>query len=378
MLKNIDFEDLTFEEALNLSSEKNLRALCDVANRIRKKYYGDIVTFSLNVFIPLTNICRNRCSYCGFRREPGDPLARIMSTEEVENLLIRGKKAGCTEALFTFGEKPEEKYPEVRSLLKEWGYSSMVDYLYDLCLAALDVGLLPHSNPGILEKREIEKLKQVNASMGLMLENCSERLCGAGGPHEHSPGKLPESRIKTIKYAGELKVPFTTGILLGIGETVEERIESIFTLKELHEKYGHIQEIIIQNFTPIPGTPMEKVRPPSLSDVMLTAAITRLVFKGEISIQIPPNLNIGRERELLASGMNDWGGISPVTSDEINPNNPWPTRQKLEKITRENNFRLVERLPIYPKYIQKGYVSGKIAPLIHELADEKGYRKCEN
>ncbi|MEM3525945.1 MAG: 7,8-didemethyl-8-hydroxy-5-deazariboflavin synthase CofG [Candidatus Jordarchaeaceae archaeon] len=378
MLENIYEQNLDFEQALTLASKGNFNEICRAANRIRRKYYRNITTFSLNVFIPVTNYCRNRCSYCGFRCEPGDPSARIMKPEEVKTLLVKGREAGCTEALFTFGEKPEERYPEVKEWLEERGYPSIVDYLYDLCLMALEIGLLPHSNPGILKRDEIEKLKQVNASMGLMLESSSERLCCAGGPHEFSPGKLPKYRIETIKNAGELKVPFTSGILIGIGETLEERIESVYVLKELHEKYGHIQEVIIQNFDPKPNTPMEKVSPPSLKEIMLTVAIARLVFKGEISIQIPPNLNMHYESELLVSGMNDWGGISPITVDEINPNHSWPSREKLEKVTREAGFKLVERLPIYPKYVQKNYMSDIVAPLVQKLADKNGYRKVEN
>ncbi|MGQ9720507.1 MAG: 7,8-didemethyl-8-hydroxy-5-deazariboflavin synthase CofG [Candidatus Jordarchaeum sp.] len=375
MLQNIDGKDLNFEDALILASSGNIDEICEAADRIRRRYYSNIVTFSSNVFIPLTNYCRNRCGYCGFRHKPGDPSGIIMRPDEVKNVLIKGKEARCTEALFTFGEKPEEKYFEVKKFLEELGYSSIIDYLYDLCLMALEIGLLPHSNPGILDKSEIRKLKQVNASIGLMLESSSKRLCEAGGPHEHSPGKLPEKRIKTVKAAGELKVPFTSGILVGIGETLEERIESIYVLKKLHEKYDHIQEIIIQNFNPKPNTPMEDFSPPTLNDIILTAAITRLVFKGKTNIQIPPNLNIGQERELLISGMNDWGGISPITVDEINPNHHWPSKIKLGKITREAGFSLRERLPIYPKYIQKNYISSNVAPLVHELADNKGYRK---
>ncbi|MEM2146864.1 MAG: 7,8-didemethyl-8-hydroxy-5-deazariboflavin synthase CofG [Candidatus Jordarchaeaceae archaeon] len=377
MLKKIYEQNLDFEQALTLAKEGNLNQICKAADKVRREYFSNITTFSSNVFIPVTNYCRNRCGYCGFRREPKDPCARIMEPEEVKKVLVMGKEAGCTEALFTFGEKPEEKYPEVKEWLEERGYPSIVDYLYDLCLMALEVGLLPHSNPGILERREIEKLKQVNASMGLMLESSSERLCGAGGPHEYSPGKLPKHRIETIKIAGELKVPFTSGILIGIGETLEERIESIFLLKELHDKYGHIQEVIIQNFDPKPNTAMENVPPPSLEETMLTAAITRLVFKGETSIQIPPNLNNHHESELLTSGMNDWGGISPITVDEINPNHSWPSKENLEKITRKAGFTLIERLPIYPKYLQKNYVSNLVAPLVHKLADKKGYRKVK-
>ena len=375
MLKGIEEEELDFDRALALASNGDMEEICRAAGRIREKYYGRNITFSSNVFIPLTNYCRNRCAYCGFRREPGDSDARIMSPEEVKALLVRGKQAGCTEALFTFGEKPEEKYPEVREFLEERGYSSIIDYLYDLCVMSLEIGLLPHSNPGVLKRGEVEKLKQVNASMGLMLESSSERLCHTGGPHEHSPGKLPRKRIETIRYAGELNVPFTSGILLGIGETMEERVESIYVLKTLHEKYGHIQEVIIQNFDPKPNTPMENFPPPSINEIILTAAIARLVFKGEVSIQIPPNLNIRHVRELLKSGMNDWGGISPITLDEINPSHPWPSKKNLEKITREAGFSLIERLPVYPKYILRKYIPSMVAPLVHRLADERGYRK---
>jgi FO synthase subunit 1 len=322
------------------------------------------VTYSRNVFIPLTNICRNRCGYCGFRREIGHPEAKLLSPGEVKEILIKGVRSGCSEALFTFGERPEE-VNGFRELICRLGYENIIDYLLDLCKLSINLGLLPHSNPGILERSEFEKLKPYNASMGLMLETIAD-IKG----HVGCPGKIPESRIKTIEYAGELKIPFTTGILIGIGETWDERVRSLHKIKELHQEFGHIQEVIIQNFIPKEGTEMASLNAPGITDMIRTVRIARQILPGDITIQVPPNLI--SPGELVKCGASDLGGISPETIDHINPGSPWPNVIELQAMV---DAPLRERLPIYPKYVKKGWYSPKIQGLIGTLSDEEGFRK---
>lgn len=325
-----------------------------------------IITYSRNVFIPLTNMCRNNCAYCGFKREPGDLRARIMPPADVEIILRRGVGSDCTEALFTFGEQPE-KHAKYRKRLRSLGYESTLEYLMDLCRMAINMGLLPHCNPGVLTYKELEILKPLNASMGLMLETTAVL-----DAHRDSPGKEPRVRIRTIEDAGRLKIPFTTGLLIGIGETQNDRIESLLTIDELHHKYGHIQEVIIQNFTPKPGTGMADHPPPSLEDLVWTVDQAKEILSSDIAIQVPPNL-ISPEI-LIEHGASDLGGISPETIDYINPEHEWPDIEKLNNIAGKGSV-LKERLPIYPKYIKKGWFSEEIRPLIHQFAGDDGYRK---
>lgn len=326
---------------------------------------NDFVTFCRNVFIPVTNVCRNKCGYCTFRRDPEDPQARLMKKEEIIPIIEQGKKAGCTEVLFTFGEYAEE-VPQYKEWLKEAGYSSTVDYICELCKIALELGLLPHTNAGILNYTELEKLKPYNASMGLMLETTADLEA-----HQGSPGKVPSRRIKTIKYAGDLRIPFTTGLLIGIGETLDDRINSLLAITEIHEEFGHIQEVIIQNFTPKPGTPMENVPSPSEEEMMQTVLIAREILPPDVAIQVAPNLI--DPYVMIQCGASDLGGISPTTIDWINPESEWPEVSELQKMVAD--FTLRERLPIYPEYIKKGWYSDALKPLIEELADEQGYRK---
>ncbi|MFZ3384730.1 MAG: 7,8-didemethyl-8-hydroxy-5-deazariboflavin synthase subunit CofG [Candidatus Methanoperedens sp.] len=322
------------------------------------------VTFSRNVFIPLTNVCRNKCGYCGFRREIGHHEAKLLSPGEVKDILLKGARAGCSEALFTFGERPGE-VPGFREWLRDLGYGNIVDYLLDMCKLSIRFGLLPHSNPGILEKPEFEKLKPYNASMGLMLETLAD-IKG----HEGCAGKNPVSRIKTIEYAGELKIPFTTGILVGIGETWDERVRSIRKIKELHEKFGHIQEVIIQNFIPKPGTKMSSCASVGLDEMIRTVKMARELLPSDITIQVPPNLI--PPRELVKCGASDLGGISPETIDFINPEAPWPNYLELQAMV---DVPLRERLPIYPRYIRKGWYSEEIKDILSCLSDAEGFRK---
>jgi len=325
----------------------------------------DLVTFCRNVFVPVTNICRNKCGYCTFRREPDDPDAQLMKIEDILPILEDGKKAGCTEVLFTFGEYAEE-VPQCKEWLKELGYSSTVDYICELCRLTINKGLLPHTNAGVLNYTELEKLKPLNASMGLMLETVADITA-----HEGSPGKVPSRRIKTIRYAGELKIPFTTGILVGIGETLDDRINSLLTIAELHEEYGHIQEVIIQNFTPKPDTPMADDPAPTEEEMMQAILIAREILPDDVSIQVAPNLI--DPYILIQCGANDLGGISPTTIDWINPETEWPSVSELKEMVQ--GIELKERLPIYPQYIKKGWYGDDLKDIISELAGEDGYRK---
>ena len=325
-----------------------------------------IVTFSKNVFIPLSNACRNHCAYCGFRSDaPG-----IMSRAEVQRIFEEGEKLGCKEALFTFGEKPESS-DKIRRQLEEWGYSSALEYLYELCGDALKYKLLPHSNAGVIEKEEMKMLSEVNASMGLMLENASERLCREGMAHERSPGKHPKLRLKVLKNAGKLKIPFTTGLLVGIGETFEEILYSLRTIKKINSRYGHIQEVIIQNFKPKKNTPMQRCVEPSLYKMLTVVRAARLILQN-MNIQVPPNLNPDTWQIFLSFGANDLGGISPTTKDYINPEADWPKIEKMKITTQRLGLKLRERLPIYPEFIRRGWYSQKLQELIQNYADEEG------
>lgn len=324
------------------------------------------VTYSRNVFIPLTNACRNACAYCGFRSSK----PWIMSRQEVESLLLRGRKHGCKEALFTFGEKPESN-PAIKRQLRHWGYSNVLEYLCDLCLLALKHGLLPHSNPGVLTLEELKALKEVNASLGLMLENSSPRLCIRGMPHHRSPGKNPRLRLRTIKNAGKLRIPFTTGLLVGIGETMKEIEASLLDIMELHSEYGHIQEVIIQNFRPKRGTLMASHPEPSVCDMVRVIKSAKKLLPS-VSLQVPPNLNLYTWGIYLLFGVTDLGGISPVTSDYINPLDSWPSLEEVERRAATLGYRLRERLPIYPEYIARGWYSEELEPLIFKYADRGG------
>ncbi len=288
-----------------------------------------------------------------------------MKPEEIIPILERGVKAGCTEALFTFGEYPDE-VPEYREWLKKLGYSSTLDYLVFLCEQAIDVGILPHTNAGIMTGQELETLKPLNASMGLMLESTAALIA-----HKDCPGKVPELRLDTIREAGRLKIPYTTGLLVGIGENRGDRIKSLEAIAGLHREYGHIQEVIIQNFAPKPGTPMENFPEPSIADMVDTVSLARRILPTDVAVQVAPNLI--EPIILIKAGVTDLGGISPLTIDWINPEAGWPDIQELQD--KLGNTCLRERLPIYPKYVRKGWYSGKIGKLIKKLSDMEGFRK---
>lgn len=353
---------------------EDLFSLMKEAKKITNKFYGKKITYSRKVFVPLTNICRNQCGYCTFVQDPESPLAKVLSPDNVMDIVHKGEKYGCKEVLFSLGEKPELKYPSVLEKLKSFGHYSLVDYLASMCqLVIKETNLLPHTNIGTLNRNEIETLKPVTASMGMMLETTSEKVLKKGGAHYKCPDKVPSIRISTIKTAGELKVPFTTGILIGIGETWDDRINSILEINNIYKKYGHIQEVIIQNFRAKVGIPMESSPEPSLDEMLRTIAISRIILEPEISIQAPPNLS-NEYLKYLDAGINDWGGISPVTIDHINPEREWPQIDKLNKLMKDKGYKLKERLTIYPKFqtINKNFMADNMVNNILNIADNEG------
>lgn len=322
-----------------------------------------VITFSRNVFIPLTTVCRNRCDYCGFRTPVREGC--ILPPGEVERILHHGSALGCTEALFTFGERPETEHG-FPGMLSDLGYRTILDYCYEVCRRAIRAGLLPHTNAGVLSYDEMDRLREVNASMGLMLETTAEVPA-----HRNSPGKRPEERIRMIEDAGRLRIPFTTGILVGIGETMGDREESFMLIRDLHRKYGHIQEVIIQNFCPKEGTPMAGSPVPSSDEMCVTIQLAREILPAEVAVQIPPNLVDASA--LIPCGVDDLGGISPVTPDYINPGHPWPGMEELERVA--GTARLMERLCIYPRFIGLGWYHPSIEGLIKRLEQQiKGER----
>jgi FO synthase len=342
--------NLTGEEALALIG-CDLAALMRAAARRRDVVHGPIVSYSRKVFVPLTKLCRDVCHYCTFAHPPRKNERAYLSLDEVLAIARAGRAAGCKEVLFTLGDQPELRYRAAADELARLGHCTTLSYLAEAARAVLDeTGLLPHLNPGHLRSSDLAALRRVSMSQGLMLESASERLARRGGPHHGSPDKHPQARLASIRAAGEQRVPFTSGILIGIGETPEERINSLLALRDLHDAHGHIQEIIIQNFRPKPGTRMADAPPASLDEHLWTIAIARLLFAPSMSIQAPPNLSPGALRRLIAAGINDWGGVSPVTPDHVNPEAPWPHLKVLERATNAAGKQLVERLAIYPAF----------------------------
>ena len=363
--------NLTKEDILQILNATDSEILKYMSKTVQYRE-NNLITYSKNIFIPLTEICRNDCGYCNFKKHPDDPdVILLKSKEEVLNDLKEAEKYGCKEALFTFGEDADEE-EAVRLKLAEYGYERMVDYVVDICQMTLDeTSLLPHTNGGNYSYEDLKRLKEVNASMGLMLENSSSRLMELPA-HNKSPGKDPKIRLETIENAGKLKIPYTTGILIGIGETREEVAESLLAIKDLYDKYGHIQEVIIQNFTPIPGIEMEEWPEPSFLDMIRTVTAARLLFKDtDVSIQVPPNLNNDTAQVFLLCGADDWGGVSPISPDYVNITSPWPGIDELRKLTEDNGFELIERLCVYDKYVNKEWLNDKLLEKISNLSEHQ-------
>ena len=349
--------------------------LLEQASALRDAHHGRTVTYSRKVFIPLTNLCRDKCAYCTFAKLPSDPAARTLTPEEVLAIARAGAAAGCKEALFSLGEKPEDRHRLARRQLEALGYASTQEYLVAMCrLVFQETGLIPHVNQGVMSREEMAELRPWSGSMGLMLENVSPRLMEPGQAHFGCPGKEPSLRLETMAQAGELRIPFTTGILIGIGETREERVDSLFAIREVHARHGPIQEVIVQNFRRKPDIRYRDRDEPSVLEMLRTIAVARLILGGEMSIQAPPNLTPDAYGLYLLAGINDWGGVSPVTQDHINPEAAWPKIDELAQVTQDAGFQLRERLTIYPRYLleQPDWVAPRIRAQAQQWIDETG------
>jgi 7,8-didemethyl-8-hydroxy-5-deazariboflavin synthase CofG subunit len=344
------------------------------AGEVRDRGRGRVVTFSAKVFVPLTTLCRDYCGYCTFRRDPGEPGAHTLTPEEVVALVQAGARLGAKEALFSLGDKPEARFPEHREFLRRHGHRTTLSYLRAMCALTLgESSLLPHANPGVMGERDLAALREVNVSMGIMLENVADRLLAPGLAHDNAPDKVPLRRLRTIGLAGKLGIPFTTGILIGIGESPRERFDALVAIRDLHERWGHIQEVIIQNFRAKPGIPMRDAPEPTLDDLLRTLAVARLLLGPDVNIQAPPNLTPGVYPRLLAAGLNDWGGVSPLTPDHINPEKPWPGLRALRDATEAQGFDFRERLAIYPEYATRvEFLDERLRPRVAALIDPDG------
>ena len=365
--------------ALGLESA-TLAQLMPAAEALTLEGFGRLVTYSRKVFIPLTRLCRDVCHYCTFAQPPRSLPQPFLSPEQVLAIARAGAAAGCKEALFTLGDKPEARYPAARRALAQLGFDSTLAYLEHCARAVYEqTGLLPHLNPGVMTHADLERLRGVSVSMGLMLESSSERLCGRGGPHFGSPDKHPRVRLATLRAAGELAVPFTTGLLIGIGETRRERLESLLELRALQGQFGHLQEIIIQNFRAKAGTRMAQAADATLEEQLWTLAVTRVIFGAQMSIQAPPNLRPADLAALIGAGVNDWGGVSPVTPDHVNPEAPWPHLQSLARSTRAAGRELTERLALTPAYVRRApeWVDGKLRGAVLRSADAHGRARTD-
>jgi 7,8-didemethyl-8-hydroxy-5-deazariboflavin synthase len=367
---------VTKSGAYQLMAECPTDMLILAADKIRERTRPGVITYSRKVFINLVNLCRDSCTYCTYKKEPGDSLLSMLNPDQVLAIAEAGKKFRCTEALFVTGERPEQEYEQARTWLHSLGYSSTVEYISRISELVLEkTGLLPHTNAGSLTKKEMSMLQGTNVSLGVMLETSSERLMEKGMAHENAPSKNPKLRMKTLKSAGELRMPMTTGLLVGIGEEQEDLVDSLFVIRKLHEEYGHIQEVIIQNFAPKPETGMAQFPPAPQSYFLRSVAMARIVMP-DMNIQVPPNLNPDIFGRYIAAGINDWGGISPVTIDHVNPEFPWPSVGLVKKVTESKGRRLRARLPIYPEFLKGGFItSERLQKYASLVADSSGLVK---
>jgi len=371
----------TVAEALALAGVTDMQKLTQLAGRLRDQGHGNLVSYSRKIFIPLTKLCRDFCHYCTFAQPPSQQRRGFMTPDEVLALVRQGEAAGCKEALFTLGDKPELRYRAAREELADLGHETTLSYLAEIAGRVVsETKLLPHLNAGVMSAEDLRKLRQVSVSQGLMLESSSARLSQKGGPHHGSPDKHPELRLETIRLAGVEKIPFTSGILIGIGETRRERIEALLALRELHEQHGHLQEIIIQNFRAKSDTKMAKAPEPSLEELLWTIAVARIICGPEMNLQAPPNLSAGKLSALVEAGINDWGGVSPVTPDHVNPEAPWPELLELSQATAECGKLLTERLTVYPGYAVAGeaWLDKTVRPQVRGLTDGEGWARVDS
>jgi len=366
------------EEAYALLDHPDWRALAPLATELRQRGWGTHISYSRKVFVPLTQLCRDVCHYCTFAQTPRRLEKPYLEPEDVLRIARDGAALGCKEVLFTLGDRPEARYGRAREALAQLGFASTLDYLeYVAGLVLRETGLLPHLNPGLMDAAQLARLRHVAPSMGIMLESAAERLCARGGPHYGSPDKHPARRLETLSLAGEARVPMTSGILIGIGETRRERLDALLALRALADRYGHLQEIIVQNFRAKPDTKMHGAPEPSSDELCWTIAAARLIFGPTMSIQAPPNLYGGELPELVAAGINDWGGVSPLTPDHVNPEAPWPQLDRLASETARAGCDLVERLTVYPRYVQArgDWLAPELQTPVLRLADAAGYAR---
>lgn len=372
----LDGNQITQEQAVEIYelAKSDPTELYKVAAYLRNLHKQNTVTFSKKAFFNLINLCRDTCGYCTYKAEPQSKKISMMNKKNVRELAALAKKYRCTEALFVTGERPEEKYKEAQQWLKENGFSSTPEYLAHASEIALSEGLLPHTNAGNLAKSEIAELRKTNVSIGLMLESASERLTEKDMPHHLAPSKNPKERLAVLQSAGELQVPMTTGILVGIGETAQEAIQSIFAISEMHQRFGHIQEVILQNFHPKPDTIMRRSASAEENYFKIMVALTRVIMP-KMNIQIPPNLSPDSYQSFLQVGINDWGGISPLTQDYVNPEFSWPEISRVGQSMRDAGFELKARFPVYPEFI--GMVNHNLQDRMAEIADEDGLVRAQ-
>jgi FO synthase subunit 1 len=374
LVENKTFD--TYELAKGIETTYT-QELMDMSSSIRNEYNPNIITYSRKVFINLINLCKDSCSYCTYKKEPESTDSVMLSPSQVISVAEAGKKLRCTEALIVTGERPELKYPQAKKWLYGMGYKSLVEFISFLSEKILkETGLLPHTNAGSLTKKEMSLLKPTNISLGMMLESTSEKLLQKGMAHEKAPSKNPKTRIKSLVSAGELKIPITTGLLIGIGEDLTDVINSLQLIKDLHNKFGHIQEVIIQNFSPKAGTGMENIHCPSRDYFLKCIALARIILK-KVNIQCPPNLSPSNYSQYIDAGINDWGGISPLTPDYVNPEFPWPSIREVKQVSKQKGFNLRARLPLYPSYIiedslSKYFLHEEIKKYMEPLIDEEG------
>lgn len=375
--RGLEGRGLSREDALRLMEEGPLQPLLAAAAAVRDRSKGRSVSYSRKVFIPLTHLCRDYCGYCTFRSDPKAGVPAFMLPDEVLAVAEAGRSAGCKEALFSLGDQPERVFPEAKAFLKKLGFDRTLEYLAAMSELVLEkTGLLPHSNPGVMGIEDLRRLRETNVSVGLMLESASPRLLQAGGAHWKAPDKVPSLRIRTIENAGQLSMAFTTGILIGIGETLEERVDALLAIRTANQKYGHVQEVIVQPFRAKADIRMALAPEPSTEDLQRTIAVARLVFGGEMNLQSPPNLLSEDYPDLLKAGINDWGGISPVTKDFINPEAAWPQISSLAARSAGAGFVLRERLAIYPEFSSRPeFVDARLQPHLRKLRDENGYAR---
>jgi len=377
--RGLEGRGVSREDALSLMAEAPLGPLLRTAAAVRDRFKSDSVSYSKKVFIPLTHLCRDYCGYCTFRADPQSGVQPYMTPDDVLAVAEAGRLAGCKEALFSLGDQPERIFPEAKEFLKSLGFERTLEYVAAMSEMVLEkTGLLPHSNPGLMGAEDLRRLRETNVSVGLMLESTGPRLGRPGGPHNRAPDKVPSLRLRTIENAGQLSMAFTTGILIGIGETPEDRVDALLAIRAAHQKHGHVQEVIVQPFRVKPDIPMALAPEPSNDDLLRTIGVARLILGGEMNLQSPPNLLSKDYPDLLKAGINDWGGISPVTKDFINPEAAWPQISSLAARTASAGFVLRERLALYPEYVSRPeFVNARLRPYVQKLGGADGYARRE-